>query len=510
MAQRRTSLSRSRRLIALGLGLALVAAACSDSSDTEAVTDGGADSSEETAAETTTSAPPSTVEVAQVDGADDDAPTAFVDLPLDEKIDAFLEQPSSSLASNIAADMALTGERRWGPWLLDLMRLGPSNTTDEQVAGAMSILSGIERTSDQFINEDYRVYGQWVYDEAIDPGEGYREWKLGLYGPIDDDYPQLLDSVDDDLVLSRIQWGGVPRAGIPELNDPERVTAAEANEWMEDGEIVFGVVVNGEAVAYPFRILGHHELANDTVGGEPVSLIFCTLCRTALLFDRQVEGQVLDFQTSGLLISSNKIMVDVQTDTLWSHLNAVGIGGELEGVPLEQFPVEVTTWREWQDAHPDTETLAIPGPIFSDNPEQAPIAYAYDADSAYRFYYDDPNVWFPILDTPTDEVDLKESVIGLDFGGEQLAIPVDDIVAAGPRVFEVGGQSVLLVPNSAGARVYDANDAGLADGDAPEVSSSDVDTAVLADGSELPRMVVSQGLWFAWFGDHPNTEIWAG
>ncbi len=99
----------------------------------------------------------------------------------------------------------------------------------------------------------------------------------------------------------------------------------------------------------------------------------------------RVDGQVLDFETSGMLTNSNKIMIDVQTDTLWSHLEGTGTAGPLEGVELEQFPVETTTWAEWVDAHPDTETLTIPDPIFSDNPEQGAIAYDYDADSLDAF-----------------------------------------------------------------------------------------------------------------------------
>lgn len=491
--------SGAARVALAAVAIALMAAACGDSSaDDEA---GNEDATAESS--TTTEATFRTVP-----SVEQEAPPAFVDLSLDDKIVAFLESPNSALASNLAAEMALDGDLHWGPWLLDLLRLGPSNVTDEQVAGALSIISGIERTPDQFINEDYRIYGQWVYDQAIDPGPGYREWKTALYEPIDVQYPRLLASITDDLVLSRIQWGGVPRGGIPELNQPERVDV-ETADWMVEEEIVFGAVVEGIAVAYPFRILGHRELANDTIGSTPVSLIFCTLCRTALLFDSRVQGQVLEFQTSGLLINSNKIMVDNQTDTLWSHLEGVGIGGALVDVELEQFPLETTTWAEWVAAHPDTEVLAIPDVIFSDNPEQPPIVYDYEPDAAYRFYYDDPNVWFPILDTPTDDIELKDSVIGLDFNDEQLAITVEGIVGNGPRVFEVGGHPVLVIPtSSAGARVYDAVDTDLLEGDVPSIVSSNETSAVVDGGLELPRLAVNQGLWFAWFGGNPETDWW--
>lgn len=500
----------SSRSAALSVAVLLIVSACTDSTaDTEAA-DLNAESSGTATTTTATFRTGPTV--------DDTVPDEFAALDLEQKIDSFLEASNSRLASNIAADMALDGDSRWGPWLLDLLRLGPSNLTDENVAEALATISGIERSPDNFVNDDYRIYGGWVYDEAAEPGPGYREWKLGLYGPIDPDYDALLGSVSDDVTLGRIQWGGVPRGGIPELNDPVRVPAAEA-DWMEPDETVFGAVVAGKPVAYPFRILGHRELANDRIGGVPVALVFCTLCRTALLFDRRVERPgsediVVDLQTSGLLANSNKIMVDVQTDTLWSHLEGVGIGGPLEGVELNQLPLETTTWGEWRDAHPTTETLALPDPIFPENPEQGGPFYAYEPDSPYPSYYDNPDVWFPILDTPTDDIELKDEVVGLRSGDDTLAVAVVAVVAEGPRVFQVGDATILLVPNgSAGARAYDATGTGLADGDRPTVEAN-TDEAVLADGTAtagstvLPRLTADQGFWFAWFGNNPETDWW--
>jgi hypothetical protein len=282
---------------------------------------------------------------------------------------------------------------------------------------------------------------------------------------------------------------------------------------MTPDEIVFGAVIDGEAVAYPFRILGHHELANDTIAGTPVALVFCTLCRTALLFDRRVDAPdqgspVIDLQTSGLLANSNKIMVDTQTDTLWSHLEGVGIAGPLEGVELTQLPLETTTWGAWLDANPGTEVLDIPPPVFPENPEEGGPAYAYEPDSPYPGYYDNPEVWFPILDTPTDDIALKDEILGLRSGDDALAVAVAAIVADGPRVFTVGEARILVAPNGpAGARAYDASGTDLADGQGPDADTNS-ERAVLADGTVLPRLIVNQGFWFAWFGNNPTTDWW--
>ena len=450
------------------------------------------------------------------EGPGTDLAELLVDAPdpaeIDDRVEAFLDQPNSNAGAELALAMGVSGDTRWGPWLVDIYRLGRSTRIDNAATAALANLSGLDPVGHR--TDDYRIFGNWVYREAADPGEGYRRWKTELYGTIDPEFAELLNEVADDGLLSQIQWGGVARGGIPELNDPVRLAGSSA-DWMTDDELILGAVVDGEAVAYPVRILAHHELANDVIAGVPVSMVYCTLCRSALLFDRRVDdgtgavGEVLDFQTSGLLIESNKIMVDRQTDTLWRHQTGVGLSGPLEGVELAQYPVLTTTWAEWLATHPETEVLDIPDPIFPDaatSPEQPPIAYSYDPDDAYRFYYDDPDVWFPIFDTP-DVFDLKEPVIGLADGDETLAVQVAALVEAGPQVFTVGGRSVALVPSSAGARAYEVTDSGLSAGDLPSSIEAGV-AELVVDGASWPRVAASQLFWFAWFGQQPDTAVW--
>ncbi len=263
-------------------------------------------------------------------------------------------------------------------------------------------------------------------------------------------------------------------------------------------------------MAYPVRVLAHHELANDEIAGVPVSMVYCTLCRSGLLFDRRVDDDVLDFQTSGLLVESNKIMVDLQTDTLWRHQTGVGLAGPLEGVELEQYPVLTTSWGEWTAEHPNSEVLAIPAPIFPDasvSPEQPAIAYSYEAGEAYRFYYEDPDVWFPVFDTP-EVFDLKEPVLGFVDGDEELAVQLAGLVETGPQIFAVGQQLLAAVPTSSGALVYAVAGSELAAGPLTEVAEATSGELRLNDGRSFGRVTVPQLFWFAWFGQHPNTDWW--
>ncbi len=446
----------------------------------------------------------------------------FLELSLDEKIDEFLNLPhNTAFAANIAAEMGLTGDERWVPWILDVMRFGGTQDVTLQAMGALETLTGVENTGD--FSTDYVRYGSWSRSRAIDPGEGYEIWKGVLLAYVEFRYEELLAQVTDRVTLAAIQWGGVRRGGIPELNNPDRLTPAQA-DFMTPEELVLGVVINGEAVAYPVRFLARHELANDVVGEVPVALGYCTLCLTALMFDRRLpNGDVLTFQTSGLLMDSNKIMIDNETESLWNHLSGTAFAGPLAGTKLEQFPVATVRWEDWLADHPDTETLDKPGPTyFPEMPERPPITYDYTPGAAYRSYYSASELWFPTFETP-DWFDLKEEVVTIDRSGNSLALSLPELEQTGPFVYVLAGEPLVIVPNQGGARVYSAADAQGVHSDAwrheapvelaPGGILHDQLLVTGLDGRSgldiaLPRIVSSQSFWFAWYGLHPDTEVW--
>ena len=120
--------------------------------------------------------------------------------------------------------------------------------------------------------------------EDLEPKAGYAGFKGSLFARIDPRFETLLgDGVPARIRLEEVVWGGVRFEGIPALDRPPHVPAAEAGYLLPD-ELVFGVSAGGEHRAYPRRILSWHEMANDVVGGEPVTLSFCTLCNSAVLY----------------------------------------------------------------------------------------------------------------------------------------------------------------------------------------------------------------------------------
>ncbi len=153
--------------------------------------------------------------------------------------------------------------------------------------------------------------------------------------------------------FAEIFSGGVPRDGIPPIDDPVEMTLAEASEVLNDTAPVISISLNGESRAYPLGVLMRHEIVNDELGGVPISVTFCPLCNSAVVFDRRVGDQVLDFGVSGNLRHSDLIMWDRQTQSWWQQFIGEAIVGEMTGTLLEILPVRVEGFAIFKERFPD-------------------------------------------------------------------------------------------------------------------------------------------------------------
>jgi hypothetical protein len=146
--------------------------------------------------------------------------------------------------------------------------------------------------------------------------------------------------------------GGPPPDGIPSIDRPAFVSAAKAR--LDGGEPVIGIHLDGEARAYPHRIMVHHEIVNDTVGGLDVAITYCPLTATAQGFRR--GGTTLG--VSGQLLNSNLVMFDRASRSFFSQINATGLTGPHRGRTLDEIRLVWTTWEHWRAVHPNTQVLS--------------------------------------------------------------------------------------------------------------------------------------------------------
>ncbi len=157
--------------------------------------------------------------------------------------------------------------------------------------------------------------------------------------------------------LAEVMSGGPPRDGIPAIDAPKFDTVQQAAAWLEPREPVVRVVLEGEARAYPLQLLIYHEIVNDQIGAVPVAVTFCPLCNSSVVFDRRLEGRVLDFGTTGLLRKSDMIMYDRQTDSWWQQIIGKSIVGEYAGTLLTQVPSSIVSFENFSAAHPDGKVV---------------------------------------------------------------------------------------------------------------------------------------------------------
>ncbi len=215
----------------------------------------------------------------------------------------------------------------------------------------------------------------WALAEESPPGHWNWEWSK-------------TDFSRASVPFSEILSGGPPKDGIPAIDDPKLVPLADADD-LQDLELVIGFAHEGDARAYPLRVLMWHEIVNDTVGGAPVSVTYCPLCNAAIVFDRRIEvgGMVrtLDFGTTGKLRKSDLVMYDRQTESWWQQFLGEAIVGELTGTRLKVLPARLESWASFRARHPDGQVLVPRRPglrSYGRNPyrgyDQAARPFLYD------------------------------------------------------------------------------------------------------------------------------------
>ena len=297
---------------------------------------------------------------------------------------------------------------------------------------------------------------------------------------------------DVETLIENIVSGGVPQDGIPSVDDPQFQPASEAS--LADGDPVFGVVRGGEAKAYPQSILAHHEIVNDTVGGDAVAVTYCPLTGTAQGFER---GGV-EFGVSGRLVNANLTMYDRATESWWPQMVARAIQGPLQHEQLREFRVVWTTWGEWRAVHPDT------APLTEDTGYQR--RYGDDPYGSYNprggYYANDRLLFDPLV--RDDRAAPKRVVLGTRTADGALTFDKQSLLEREVLTGTIAGTDYVAVAEASLSTGYVyANPERLA------VESVDggyrVDGAThAADALPLTRSLAFDGMWFAWAGFYPE------
>jgi len=398
-------------------------------------------------------------------------------------------------------------------WDIDMSAVGTGRPIVPGHPARVRILAFLAERTGQSFGEDLGRWREWMWSLPYDPHPRYMEFKAAVYRAID---PRMAEFFRGQAVirLDEIDWGGVKVNGIPPLTSPAILSAAEA-DWLDDEHVVFGVVVGGEARAYPKRILAWHEMAHDTLGGVRLTVVYCTLCGTVIPYRSVVGGELRTFGTSGLLYRSNKLMFDEESMSLWSTLDGTPVVGPLAGEPLtlEMEPVVTTTWGEWRRMHPATTVISIDTGFDRD----------YAEGSAYRDYFATDQLMFrvPRIDRRLANKDEVLGVLLPARGGGRQAVAFSAAFLARTRVHHerLEGINLVVLTSDEGAnRVYDAGPVRFVrwDGDDQVVDTAGRRWVVAEDAlrppdgtpsAPLPRRAAFRAFWFGWYAQFPETVL---
>lgn len=268
--------------------------------------------------------------------------------------------------------------------------------------------------------------------------------------------PSALEDMEDSTFPeplvdpSEIRSGGPPPDGIPPIDNP-RFEPASAVDWLDDVEPVLLVQVGDEARAYPLQVMTWHEIVNDTFGDVPVTVSYCPLCNSAIVYIRKAGGRTFDFGTSGRLYNSSLVMYDRQTESLWSHFTGQAVIGTLTGTTLETLPVSTVSWATFRGAHPDALVLSRDT--------------GFNRDYGRNPYpgYDDVNQAPFLFDGDLDgRLPAQTRVVAVRGASETIAVPLDDLAAAGVITVTVDDKSLAIVHTPGTASALDSST--IADG----------------------------------------------
>ena len=402
-------------------------------------------------------------------------PSAQVDAAVERVLDGVL---TTDWDVESVGELADLGDARTAWLLADLMRFYQTGPPNEALILAFTALTG----ANQDVSE---VSFVWASNHLIawdlPAWDGYPSAKRQIFGPLEDTWDRFFEE-DHGIDWRPVTWGGVAPdtrpldentdcGCIPALDHPA-TTDAEGGDWYPDRDVVFGVVVGGEAIGLPKNQMEVHEMVHLTLGGREIAIPYCTLCGSAQAYYVDdvpgIDRAVL--RTSGLLSRSNKLMYDLTTGSAIDTFTGEALSGSLaaDGVTLEQVSVVASTWGDWKDAHPDTRIVAEDGGIG-------------------RTYIEDPlggrDAAGPIF--PVGDIDPRlpgqERVVGaIGDDGTPVAFPVGDARAELAKdEIQFAGLTARLED---AIRIYDS------------------------DGSEV---VSHESFWFAWSQFHQGTLLWS-
>lgn len=276
-----------------------------------------------------------------------------------------------------------------------------------------------------------------------------------------------------------------------------KLLATVLNNKVDSNRLVIGIINNEEAKAYPIQFLGYHHQVQDTVGGMPVIVTYCTVCRTGRVFEPVVNGKHEKFRLVGM-DHFNAMFEDAGTKSWWRQVNGEAITGKLKGQKLPEVFSTQTSLAEWLKLNPNSLIM------------QADPAFIKSYDSTMKFESGKSKNSL----TGTDSLSWKDKswVIGIKAGEERKAYDWNQLKKERIIHDKLGIISLLLVlaqddksffafERPAGAEFVLNNDTLVYNNRHFRIDGRGIDTSF-----SLNTLPAYQEFWHSWRSFNPATK----
>ncbi|HEX3168731.1 MAG TPA: DUF3179 domain-containing (seleno)protein [Chitinophagaceae bacterium] len=270
-----------------------------------------------------------------------------------------------------------------------------------------------------------------------------------------------------------------------------------ASNKVDSNRLVLGVSINGEAKAYPIRFLGYHHHIQDTVGGKPIMVTYCTVCRTGRVFEPIVNGKKEKFRLVGM-DHFNAMLGDATTKSWWRQVTGEAIAGKLKGQQLPEVFSSQTSLAEWLQLNPSSLIMQADSAFIS----------SYDTTMKYESGASRSKL------TGTDSLSWKDKswVIGVKAGKERKAYDWNQLKKDRLIQDKIGDTPVFLVlskddksffvferPDES-ANFSMTNDIIFLNNKQFRIDGKGIDTTF-----SLKQLPASQEFWHSWRTFNPGT-----
>jgi hypothetical protein len=263
--------------------------------------------------------------------------------------------------------------------------------------------------------------------------------------------------------------------------------------------LVIGTQINGEAKAYPIQYIGYHHQVRDTLGGQPIMVTYCTVCRTGRIFEPTIDRKPESFRLVGM-DHFNAMFEDEGTGSWWRQANGEAIAGPLKGKMLPELPSTQTSLSEWLKLHPNSKIMQ-PDPVYQAK---------YDSMSRYE----SGRGRSELTKTDTTAWRDKSWIVGVQVKGKSKAFDwqrlkrervVNDRIGEVPVVVVIApdNQSFFAFQRDADHQEFSIKSDTLITG---QTTFNLLGKRLAGAGQDLQRINAYQEFWHSWLTFHPDTQ----